>query len=60
MFLIPPVAVPLLAWPAKRHDEKRFKHAMQMLRLTFETKLGQFGFLWFFVLRPQNRTNNRV
>jgi len=41
MMLVPLVVVPLLAWPAKQHDKKHFRHAMQMLRLTFETKLGQ-------------------
>ena len=43
LWLFPPLALPALALPAKRHDRKYFKHAMQLLRLSFDTKLGQFS-----------------
>jgi len=43
LFLAPAVLVPALAWPVKAHDQKHYRHTMEMLRLTFETKLGQFS-----------------
>lgn len=39
----PPVIVPLVAFPVKRHDATFDLRAMRMLRLDFETKLGQFS-----------------
>jgi hypothetical protein len=43
LILCPPVFVPLFAFPVKRHDRKYYVRAMQMMRLEFETKLGQFS-----------------
>jgi len=43
LILCPPVFVPLFSLPVKRHDRKYYNRAMQMMRLDFETKLGQFS-----------------
>ena len=43
LFLTPPIFVPLFAFPVKKHDAKYYSRSMQMLRLDFETKLGQFS-----------------
>lgn len=41
--LAPPLFVPLVTLPVKRHDATFDLRAMRMLRLDFETKLGQFS-----------------
>ncbi|KAH9257301.1 hypothetical protein BASA81_004458 [Batrachochytrium salamandrivorans] len=41
--LAPPIFVPLVTLPVKRHDATFDLRAMRMLRLDFETKLGQFS-----------------
>ncbi len=43
LVLAPPVFVPFFAFPVKKHDQKHYLRSMQMLRLDFETKLGQFS-----------------
>lgn len=43
LVLAPPVFVPMVSWPAKKHDWKFYHRATQMLRLEFETRLGQYS-----------------
>ena len=43
LVVVPPLLVPGIAHFVKSHDRKRHSHAMQLLRLDFETRLGQFS-----------------